>query len=127
MEQNLKNNKNEKHEEFSASIYHSFPGQDRFGFPEYLARVTSGFGGETFLIFGSEKTALYDCGMAYAANGTIDNIHRELRSHGKSKLDFILLSHTHYDHIFCRNGLMQLFMLLRKQNQFLKARVLEEL
>lgn len=99
MEQNLKNNKNEKHEEFSASIYHSFPGQDRFGFPEYLARVTSGFGGETFLIFGSEKTALYDCGMAYAANGTIYNIHRELRSHGKSKLDFILLSHTHYDHI----------------------------
>lgn len=99
MEQNLKNNKNEKHEEFSASIYHSFPGQDRFGFPEYLARVTSGFGGETFLIFGSEKTALYDCGMAYAANGTIDNIHMELRSHGKSKLDFILLSHTHYDHI----------------------------
>lgn len=105
MEENFKNNMFDRHDEhddkndFSASIYHSFPGQDRFGFPEYLARVTSGFGGETFLIFGSEKTALYDCGMAYSANGTIDNIKRELRSHGREQLDIILLSHTHYDHI----------------------------
>lgn len=101
----MKNNMYDSHDEhdekndFSASIYQSFPGQDRFGFPEYLARVTSGYGGETFLIFGSEKTALYDCGMAYSANGTIDNIHRELRSHGREQLDIILLSHTHYDHI----------------------------
>ena len=105
MEQNLKNNMYYSHDEhdekndFSASIYQSFPGQDRFGFPEYLARVTSGYGGETFLIFGSEKTALYDCGMAYSANSTIDNIHRELKSHGRIQLDIILLSHTHYDHI----------------------------
>ena len=105
MEENLKNNMYDSHDEhdekndFSASIYQSFPGQDRFGFPEYLARVTSGYGGETFLIFGSEKTALYDCGMAYSANSTIDNIYRELKSHGRKQLDIILLSHTHYDHI----------------------------
>lgn len=84
---------------FSASIYHSFPGQERFDFPEYLARVTSGFGGETFLIFGSEKTALYDCGMAYCSNETIKNIEKELKRRDRKSPDFILISHTHYDHI----------------------------
>lgn len=85
--------------QFSASIYHSFPGQERFDFPDYLARVTSGFGGETFLIFGSDKTALYDCGMAYCAMETINNIDEELKKMGRDKLDYVLISHTHYDHI----------------------------
>lgn len=74
----------------------SFSGFDRFGFPQNIIRVTAGFGGEALLIKGSEKTALLDCGMAYCADGLIENIKEVL---GERKLSYVLLSHTHYDHI----------------------------
>ncbi|MGN0659448.1 MAG: MBL fold metallo-hydrolase [Emergencia sp.] len=76
-----------------------FEGHDRFAFPENLVRVTAGAGGETVLIFGSEKTALYDCGMAYCHEGTVKNIEREMEKRGRDSLDYVLISHTHYDHI----------------------------
>ena len=79
-----------------AGFYLEFDAFDRFGFPKGIARVTAGHGGESLLISGSEKTALLDCGMAYCAGGLIENIEREL---GGRSLDFVLLSHTHYDHI----------------------------
>lgn len=69
---------------------------DRFGFPDGISRVTAGHGGEAILICGSEKTALLDCGMAYCADTLVENIRKELE--GRS-LDYILLSHSHYDHI----------------------------
>ena len=40
-------------------------GFDRFSFPADVQRVTAGYGGEALLVYGSEKTALIDCGMAY--------------------------------------------------------------
>ena len=78
---------------------------DRFHFPAQIIRVTSGHGGESLLIAGSEKTALYDCGMAYCGADTTDNIAEtldQLKEQGiikKASLDYILLSHSHYDHM----------------------------
>ena len=80
---------------------------DRFAFPAELEmyRVTAGHGGESFLIVGSEKTALYDCGMAYCGESTAENIVQAIaylnrRGDGRHyELDYILLSHSHYDHI----------------------------
>ena len=84
---------------YSSDIYEDFPGHDRFGYPEYIKRVTAGYGGETLLIFTEEKTALYDCGMAYCHKGTVRNIEEALQERGRKKIDYMLLSHTHYDHI----------------------------
>lgn len=83
----------------SSDIYRDFPGHDRFAYPENLKRVTAGFGGESILIFGPEKTALYDTGMAYCHEGLLENIEKALAERGRAELDYVLASHTHYDHI----------------------------
>ncbi len=72
---------------------------NRFDFPADIHRVTSGSGGETYLIFGSEKTALYDCGMAYCGRYTVENIRNKLVEKGRDRLDYVFLSHSHYDHM----------------------------
>lgn len=61
-----------------------------------IRRVTAGAGGEAILIIGSEKTAVYDTGMAYCGKELVGNIKQELKDR---PLDYVLLSHTHYDHI----------------------------
>ncbi|WP_425754834.1 MBL fold metallo-hydrolase [Ihubacter sp. rT4E-8] len=76
-----------------------FDDYDRYAFPDGIRRVTAGAGGEAILIFGPEKTALYDTGMAYCHDGLVDNIKGCLSEFGRSGLDCVLLSHTHYDHI----------------------------
>ncbi len=76
-----------------------FPGHDRFGYPENIVRVTSGHGGESLLIFGPQKTVLYDCGMAYCHEGLIANIEAALLARGRETVDYVLVSHSHYDHI----------------------------
>lgn len=48
-----------------------------------------------YLIQGT-KNILFDAGMAYSADKMIENIRREL---GEEKLDAVLLSHSHYDHV----------------------------
>ena len=65
-------------------------------YPSPLVRVTGGMGGESVLILGSEKTALHDLGMACFSEELIKNIQTALD--GRS-LDYVLLSHTHYDHM----------------------------
>lgn len=80
------------------AFFENFAGHDRMDFPSPLVRVTGGPGGEAILILGSEKTALYDCGMACFADNLIENLKTVLNAEGKT-LDYILLSHTHYDHI----------------------------
>lgn len=72
---------------------------DSFCLPSYLVRVTAGTGGEAFLIFTEEKVILHDCGMAYCYQGLIENIENALALHQRSCLDYILLSHSHYDHV----------------------------
>ena len=48
------------------------------------------------LLIGEKFTALFDCGMAFCADETIANVRDAL---GKRKLDYIFLTHTHYDHL----------------------------
>lgn len=94
------NNNEIKPEINDAILFEVFGAEyDRYDFPVDIQRVTSGNGGESFLIFGSEKTLLYDCGMAYCGDFTVKNIMSTLESRSRSKLDYIALSHSHYDHI----------------------------
>lgn len=74
-------------------------GFDRFDFPANVKRVTAGKGGEALLITGSEKTALLDCGMAYCGRRMVDKLKNELERQKRSRLDYVLLSHSHYDHM----------------------------
>ncbi len=48
------------------------------------------------LLIGSEYTALFDCGMAFCAQQTIKKVKDAL---GGRPLDYIFMTHTHYDHI----------------------------
>ena len=61
-----------------------------------IVNVTGGKGGNAFLLLGDEKTALIDCGMAYCAAQLINNIKQYLNNR---TLDYILISHSHYDHL----------------------------
>ncbi|HML38685.1 MAG TPA: MBL fold metallo-hydrolase [Bacillota bacterium] len=70
--------------------------RERFEFAGGIKRVTAGMGGEALLVSGSEKTALIDCGMAYCGEALAENIRRELDGR---PLDYVILTHTHYDHI----------------------------
>jgi len=48
------------------------------------------------LIVGDDHTALIDCGMAFCAGRTIASVEKAL---GGRPLDYILLTHAHYDHV----------------------------
>jgi len=48
------------------------------------------------LLVGEEYTALFDCGMAHCADSTIQNIKHALKGR---PLDYLFITHTHYDHI----------------------------
>ncbi|MDD4200282.1 MAG: MBL fold metallo-hydrolase [Eubacteriales bacterium] len=79
----------------NSEIFDTFGNKfERFSFPCNISRVTAGRGGEALLIKGTEKYALLDCGMAYCGRETADNIFSIT-----DRLDYILLSHSHYDHI----------------------------
>lgn len=61
-----------------------------------LVDVTGGRGGNAFLLTGRDKTALIDAGMAYCAPALIANSKKVLAGR---PLDYILISHSHYDHV----------------------------
>jgi len=65
-------------------------------FSNVIRRVTAGKGGESFLIIGSEKTAIVDTGAAFCALDLIKNIEKEL---GDRPLDYVFATHSHFDHI----------------------------
>jgi glyoxylase-like metal-dependent hydrolase (beta-lactamase superfamily II) len=48
------------------------------------------------LLVGETNTALFDCGMAHCAQATIQNVKNALQDR---PLDYLFISHTHYDHI----------------------------
>ena len=72
----------------------------RFEFPENIVRVTAGEGSsESMLVFAKESTVLMETGMAYAHKELVSNIKRALADRGRKTVDYITLSHSHYDHI----------------------------
>ena len=72
----------------------------KYDFPENIVRVTAGKGSaESYLVFAGDKTCLMECGMAYCHEKLIENIKAALKEHGKTTLDYITLSHSHYDHV----------------------------
>ena len=91
-------NKYKFHTPEDSGFFINYSGHDRTIFPEPLVRVTAGTGGEAVLILGSEKTGLHDCGMACFSDKLIENIKYVLKESGR-KIDYIFLSHTHYDHV----------------------------
>jgi glyoxylase-like metal-dependent hydrolase (beta-lactamase superfamily II) len=52
-------------------------------------------GGDGFLIVTEGKTALLESGFSFCANEMIENIKAELKGRA---LDYVLLTHSHYDH-----------------------------
>lgn len=60
-----------------------------------IIEVTGGPGGDSFLVAGTDKTAVIDTGLAYCGPDTVKNIERVLQGRA---LDYIFLSHSHYDH-----------------------------
>ena len=81
-----------------AEVFRDFENHDRTDYPKPVYRVTGGLGGEALLILGSEKAVLYDAGMACFAGQMIANLEAILDREGRT-LDYVILSHTHYDHI----------------------------
>ena len=65
-------------------------------FPELIKDVTGGPGGMALLVKGEGKNLLYDCGMACFHEELIANIEKEI---GEEDLNYIVLSHSHYDHM----------------------------
>ncbi len=64
--------------------------------PNNITRVTGGDGGEVYLIAGREGAAVVDAGMIFCGAQVVRNIKAVL---GAQPLDFVLVSHTHYDHV----------------------------
>lgn len=52
-------------------------------------------GGDCFLIRGSKANILVDSGFAFCSKRLTENIRKELKD---ERLDYILLTHSHYDH-----------------------------
>lgn len=54
------------------------------------------FDSNMFLVIGSDRTALIDTGTGFAVDATIRSIKKELAGR---KLDIVILTHRHYDHV----------------------------
>ena len=85
-----------KNRDFSAK----FEGHDRYGFPDEMERVTAGKGSDAIVVFGSDKAALVDCGMAYCGEAMMRNLKKAIAKRNKSDgspytLDYLFASHTH--------------------------------
>lgn len=78
--------------------------KDRYKFPEEVINVTTGHGSSALLFIGEKKTALVDCSMAYCRDSLVKKIKSVL---GDRKLDYVLLSHSHYDHIGAMTALRE--------------------
>ncbi len=55
-------------------------------------------GGEAYLARTPEHTLLYDSGFAYSAPALIAELEELLAEPGKRELDYLFLTHSHYDH-----------------------------
>ncbi len=73
---------------------------ERYIYPDFCERVTYGDANcELILFFGSKYTAIVDAGMCYPVPRILENIEKALKKHGRDRIDIILISHSHYDHV----------------------------
>lgn len=70
--------------------------RNRYEFPEGIDSVTGGRGGDATLVHAYDKTFLIDCGMACFGRELVANIKEIL---GERSLDYLFVTHTHYDHL----------------------------
>lgn len=61
-----------------------------------ITKINEIYGGEAYLITAGEDAILIDSGYAICVEGTIRNIEEHL---GNRKLEAIILTHSHYDHV----------------------------
>ena len=64
------------------------------------------FDSNMYLILGADRTALIDTGTGFAVNATVDSLKKHLD--GRS-LDYIILTHRHYDHVGGLRGILKEF------------------
>lgn len=72
--------------------------------------VAGHIGGECFLFVSEKSAVLLDAGFAFCADRTAANIRAVL---GDRPLDYVLATHTHYDHISGVSGLKRAYPMLR--------------
>lgn len=63
-------------------------------------------GDSGFLIDDGSTALLYDSGFAFTGTAVADNVHRVL---GDRPLDYILLTHSHYDHVMAVPHVLQAY------------------
>ncbi|MBR4040295.1 MAG: MBL fold metallo-hydrolase [Clostridia bacterium] len=61
-------------------------------------------GDSAFLIDDGKTAVLYDTGFGFTAQGIVTNIQQAL---GERKLDYILLTHSHYDHVLAAPAILR--------------------
>ena len=64
------------------------------------------FDSNMYVIIGSERTALIDTGTGFKVDSTIESIKEIL---GGRKLDMVILTHRHYDHVGGLRGIIREF------------------
>lgn len=75
-----------------------------------ITPVAGHIGGECYLLVSDESAILLDSGFDFCADKTADNIRAVL---GGRPLDYILASHTHYDHISGSAGIRRRYPMLK--------------
>ena len=64
------------------------------------------FDSNMYVVIGSERTALIDTGTGFQVDATIKEIKKIL---GGRKLDYVILTHRHYDHVGGLRGIIKAF------------------
>ena len=64
------------------------------------------FDSNMYVVVGSERTALIDTGTGFQVDATIESIKQIL---GGRKLDYVILTHRHYDHVGGLRGIIKAF------------------
>ena len=86
-----------------------------------LHSINIGFAGNAILLESNGKYAMVDAG----GNGDCSRITNYLRSQGVPRLEFIIASHMHYDHVSCITDVMSNFstnkVVMKKYNGYDKG------